>query len=102
MVRRRKDRQRLLMSDELGETLEANSTEEQNGTRVYEPEKAGNEIEDFMNMVTEAEHQIGVDSNTSKSKESKSRGSILLFLLFVVIIIISICISIFVLVRGGV
>lgn len=97
MVSRRKDRQKLLMTDDLFDKLGDEFKEDKpTSSSLYTPVKEENSFIDFLDTIPDVDEPSPVTNNT------KSKSNVILITLFLLISLLSIATIVFILVRGGV
>ena len=104
MVNRRKDRQKLLMTDELFDKIGHEYKEDKPiNTNLYEPVDENVSQTDFLELASSLED--ATETSTTQpvtSKKPSGRTVLALILLFLLISLLSIATIVIILVRGGV
>lgn len=97
MISKRKDRQKLLMTDELFDKLGDEYKEEKpTSSSVYKPVKEEDSVMDFLDTIPD------IDEPSEPVRDNESKGGLGLFILFLLISLLSIATIVFILVKGGV
>lgn len=97
MVSRRKDRQKLLLSDELFDRIGHEYKEDKpTGSSVYTPVKEEQPME-FLDIP-----DLDLEEPQKSSSNKSLRGSLVLLGLFLLVSLLSIATIVFILIRGGV
>lgn len=100
MVNRRKDRKKLLMTDELFDKIGHEYKEDKPiNTSIYKPVEETDSLTDLLESVSEFEE---TSQATEPVASKKPIGMKVLMTLFILISLLSIATIVFILVRGGV